>query len=363
MACDIDDVADFLRDTADAWNEQIEDWIYVTDTRLAREVGVSGYYVRIAPEVPGEARAELRGMVEVRNRFAGHQHVEADELISTDALALVRFGLRAADDPRIIDTVKVIDHVLHGRSAVRAGLAALQRRRLWRARRRQRRTTAPASAGSGRCSPASARTTNWRPATAPRRSGCWRRWRPAPVPASCCPSRSGTAAPIPERELEPGQPSGSAMPLVWAHAEHIKLLRSLADGAVFDRPPQTGATLPAREACRALPAVAAGLAHAEHSGWAGAAARSARAASLVHWSTDGWQTRNDVRTNDVGLGIHSVEIPTAGSGGWSYDCIYVARHRDEQMDRTGLHRHGGARVRHPVIRFPTVIAGPRPSRR
>ena len=60
-ACDIDGVADFLRDTADAWNEQIEDWVYVTDTRLAREVGVSGYYVRIAPEVPGEARAELGG--------------------------------------------------------------------------------------------------------------------------------------------------------------------------------------------------------------------------------------------------------------------------------------------------------------
>ena len=58
-ACDIDGVAEFLRDTADAWNEQIEDWIYVADTPLAREVGVAGYYVRIAPEVPGEARAEL----------------------------------------------------------------------------------------------------------------------------------------------------------------------------------------------------------------------------------------------------------------------------------------------------------------
>ena len=43
---------------------------------------------------------------------------------------------------------------------------------------------------------------------------------------------------IPERELFLGRPSGSAMPLVWAHAEHIKLLRSLKDGAVFDMPPQ-----------------------------------------------------------------------------------------------------------------------------
>lgn len=47
------------------------------------------------------------------------------------------------------------------------------------------------------------------------------------------------ADPIPEKELFPGRPSGSARPLVWAHAEHVKLLRSLADGAVFDSPPQT----------------------------------------------------------------------------------------------------------------------------
>ena len=32
-----------------------------------------------------------------------------------------------------------------------------------------------------------------------------------------------------------GRPSGSAMPLAWAHAEYIKLLRSRQDGEVFDR--------------------------------------------------------------------------------------------------------------------------------
>src|SRR5262249_4072151 len=43
---------------------------------------------------------------------------------------------------------------------------------------------------------------------------------------------------IEERELFRGRPSGSACPLVWAHAEYIKLRRSLKDGAVFDMPPQ-----------------------------------------------------------------------------------------------------------------------------
>jgi len=31
---------------------------------------------------------------------------------------------------------------------------------------------------------------------------------------------------VPERGLEPGKPTGSAMPLVWAHAEFLKLLRA-----------------------------------------------------------------------------------------------------------------------------------------
>ena len=35
-----------------------------------------------------------------------------------------------------------------------------------------------------------------------------------------------------------GRPTGSAMPLMWAHAEYIKLLRSVADGRVFDLIPE-----------------------------------------------------------------------------------------------------------------------------
>ena len=42
-------------------------------------------------------------------------------------------------------------------------------------------------------------------------------------------------ADLPERSLKMGQPAGSAVPLVWAHAEYLKLLRSAVDGKVFDR--------------------------------------------------------------------------------------------------------------------------------
>ena len=53
------------------------------------------------------------------------------------------------------------------------------------------------------------------------------------------PEQVWDSADIPDRGLFIGHASGSAMPLVWAHAEYIKLCRSLLDGEVFDRPPQT----------------------------------------------------------------------------------------------------------------------------
>src|SRR5260221_1381610 len=41
--------ATFMRDTADAWNDNIERWVYATGGDLAQQLGIDGYYVRIAP--------------------------------------------------------------------------------------------------------------------------------------------------------------------------------------------------------------------------------------------------------------------------------------------------------------------------
>jgi glucoamylase len=40
---------------------------------------------------------------------------------------------------------------------------------------------------------------------------------------------------MPSKKMYSGRSAGSAQPLVWAHAEYLKLLRSAADGHVFDR--------------------------------------------------------------------------------------------------------------------------------
>ena len=120
---------------------------------------------------------------------------------------------------------------------------------------------------------------------------------------------------IAARELSPGHPSGSAMPLVWAHAEHIKLLRSLADRAVFDMPAHTVRRyLEETHALRVTP-------------WRVgfqpdrlAQGRTLRIEltqpSIVHWSNDGWATSNEVETADPGLGVHAAALAwTTGRGG------------------------------------------------
>ena len=282
------------------------------DTRLSREVGVPGYYVRIAPEVPGEARAELRGTVEVRNRFGEASpcrrgRIDQHRRAGAGALRTAGGGRSA--------------HRRHGegdrsraarRPALRPRLAALQRRRLRRASTMAARID---GTGIGRVWPLLAGERAHYELAAGRRAE-------ARTPAGgdgggCEPGKAAAGAglgqppTIPERELFPGRPTGSAMPLVWAHAEHIKLLRSLADNAVFDRPPQT-----VRRYLRENHAVRC---HPWRPDWRPPSVPVGRVlrldlpeAALVHWSADGWQTRTDAQTRDTGLGIHTADIPADG---------------------------------------------------
>ena len=52
----------YLRDTADAWNDNIERWTYAIGSDLARQIGVEGYYVRIAPPETDCAASPLQGL-------------------------------------------------------------------------------------------------------------------------------------------------------------------------------------------------------------------------------------------------------------------------------------------------------------
>lgn len=58
-------------------------------------------------------------------------------------------------------------------------------------------------------------------------------------PEGMLPKQLWDADDVPDPDLFFGRPTGSSVPLVWAHAGYVKLLRLLRDGAVFDMPPHT----------------------------------------------------------------------------------------------------------------------------
>ena len=123
------------------------------------------------------------------------------------------------------------------------------------------------------------------------------------------PEQVWDSADIPDRGLFIGHPSGSAMPLVWAHAEYVKLCRSLRDKEIFDRPPQTVERYLVNKATsvritwrfnnkvRSMPA-----------------RRILRietlAPAVVHWSVDKWGTVRDSATRDTTLGVHVADLET-----------------------------------------------------
>jgi glucoamylase len=232
------EMARYLRETADVWNDSIERWIYVTGTDMAEEVGVDGYYVRIAPVDQAEAGSPFEGYVPIKNRAPDESSAPADLIISPDALALVRFGLRAADDPRIVNTVKVIDAIL--KVDTPNGPA-------WHRYNRdgygEHEDGTPFNGtGVGRAWPlltgerAHYEVAAGRVESAKKLLETMERFSNY---SGLIPEQIWDAPDISELGLVFGKPSGSAMPLVWAHAEYVKLLRSLRDGRVFDTPYQT----------------------------------------------------------------------------------------------------------------------------
>jgi len=314
-AADLADVhepalASYLRETADAWNDAIERWTYVTGTVLAAEVGVDGYYVRVAPPDQAEAASPMAGFVPIKNRPPGQSLEPADHLVSPDALALVRFGLRAADDPRIVNTVRVIDALLK---------VDLPGGPVWRRYNGdgygEHEDGAPFDGtGIGRPWPllTGERAHFELAAGRPQASEALRA-----AMAHCAnagglfPEQVWDGPDLPERELFRGKASGSAMPLVWAHAEYVKLCRSLEDGRVFDLPPRPVQRYQVQRVGSPY-----GIWRFNHKCVAIPEGRQLRvetlAPAVVHWSADGWRTIGDLPTRDTGLGLHVADLPTAG---------------------------------------------------
>src|SRR6185503_13535626 len=308
--------ATYLRETADAWNASIERWLYVAGTALAQQHGVDGYYVRVAEPDTADAASPRDGFVPIKNRPPDQSTGPAALMVSLDALAFVRFGLRAADDPRIVSTVKVIDATLK----VDTPLGPAWHRYEGDGYGEHADGRPFDGTGVGRAWPLLTGERAHYELAAGRRDvadGLAQALERFAGESGLLPEQIWDTADNPERDLVFGMASGSARPLVWAHAEYLKLCRSLRDGEVFDRPLQTVQRYLVDKVTssrviwrfnnkiRAIPI--------------GATLRvETLAAAVVHWSVDGWRTVHDSPTRDTTLGVHLVDLPTAGlpMGAW-----------------------------------------------
>lgn len=291
---------------ADYWNARLEDWTTVRDTPLARRFGVSGYYVREAPPQALCAHGLPDSVLPIKN-LERDPGLAASEQIATDFLQLVRFGLRRADDPWVLASVKLADALL--KVDTPSGPC-------WR------RYT---NDGYGEHDDGSAFDGSGRGRAWPLLTGERGHYEIAagrdPLPliiamtrmassGGMLPEQIWDAPPNSARGLEPGRPTGGAMPLVWAHAEYVKLVVSRILKRPFDRPCTVweryrGERPPLRR-----------VIWCDHAPVSEVPADCAITLALhepgtFHVGLDGWQEMRDLPTAPNSLGLHLVDLDMA----------------------------------------------------
>jgi glucoamylase len=341
--------ADFLAGTArdsalalaDDWNANLERWTYAAGSPLARRYGVAGTYVRIAP-ADVLVGGGLDAPVAVRNRPAPADRVPAAEMVSPDVLALVRFGLRQPDDPRIVETLAVVDATLridtpagpvwrrysgdgYGETEDGGPFRGIGLGRGWPLLTGERGHYVVAAGGDAR---------PYLAAMAAMAGD-----------AGLIPEQVWDGPPRPDLGLFPGQATGSARPLVWAHAEFIKLYRSILTGVPVDRPPAVierwGGRRPttSRRSWRLsapIPAIERGE----------TLRIELLEPAVVHISTDGWATVRDLPARDTGLGLWVLDVEPAAVGEGAaivFTLHWTTRDTWEGRDFTVLVRPAGDR--------------------
>jgi glucoamylase len=157
---------------------------------------------------------------------------EAREIVDAGFLELVRYGVRAWDDPLIVDSLKVVDHVL--KVDTPKGPCWLRYNHDGYG---QREDGGPFLGwGKGHA---------WPLLTGERAHYELAAGREVCPLIKTIEQFASSGGMLPEQIWDQpdlnglvfGGPAGSAMPLVWAHSEYLKLLRSSHDGEVFDRIP------------------------------------------------------------------------------------------------------------------------------
>jgi glucoamylase len=229
--------AEFVQAHADFLESHVERWTATSRGTLVP--GTPRHYVRIRPasvddpepnEGPDFREITLPNLAPgTPNRFP------ASEIVSTGFLDLVRYGVRAPDDPLVVNSVRVADQVLRVETPYGP---------VWHRYNHDgygsRDDGGPyADWGVGRAWPLlTGERGHYELALGHDPSPYLRAMERFATPTGLLTEQVWDAPDLPSLHLELGRPTEAAMPLAWAHAEYLALLRSTLDRQVFDRVPE-----------------------------------------------------------------------------------------------------------------------------
>jgi glucoamylase len=311
--------AAFIEEYADYLESHIEDWTQTTTGSLVE--GTSTYYMRILPEQVGQVRPaedkESR-VLHIANRAPGEQcDFPARNVVDGGFLELVRYGIRRPDDPTVLATLKVIDAVL--KTDTPAGPT-------WHRYNHdgygQQQDGGPFTQhGVGRVWPLlTGERGHYELAAAHSTEAYIRAMENLASTTGLLPEQSWDEADRPEIYMWRGKPTGSAMPLMWAHAEYMKLLRSTADGKVYDAIPEVAKRYLGERGKRKQLEVWKPNRHVRFMRVGEILRVQGETAFILHWSSDNWKTVQDTQSSQNSLEIDYVDLPDIATS--SGTCIH-----------------------------------------
>ncbi len=300
--------AKFLEEYADFLNSHVEAWTVTTQGSIVP--GISRHYMRILPESVDNPQPEEdpnRGVLTIANRAPDAQRqFPAKDIVDAGFLELVRYGIRKADDALMVDSLRVVDALLKIDTAFGP---------CWHRYNNdgygQREDGGPfVDWGKGRAWPLlTGERGHYEFAAGHDAMPFIRAIEGFSSPTGLLPEQVWDEENQPEVYMLLGRATGSAMPLMWAHAEYIKLLRSFSDGRVFDlipevadrylSPPKNRQRFEVWKHNRQVRRVKNG----------DTLRIQVPAPFRLHWTSDEWRTVNDTASSGTALGIEFVDIP------------------------------------------------------
>jgi glucoamylase len=300
--------AEYLEQYADFLESHIDAWTVTTEGTLVP--GIPRHYIRILPDDvdnPDPAEDPNSGILKIANLAPGTPNsFPAKEVVDAGFLELVRYGIRKPNNPIILDSLKVIDAVLK----VDTPVGPVWRRYNHDGYGQREDGGSYVGWGKGRAWPLlTGERAHFELSARQDVKPFIRAIEGFASATGLLPEQVWDEKDKPNAHMLLGRPTGSAMPLMWAHAEYVKLLRSVSDGRVFDLIPEVAERyLGDRKACqlfeiwkpnRRVRFVKKGY----------TLRIQAPASFHLHWTGDEWGTVKDTPSSATTLGIDFVDIP------------------------------------------------------